>query len=528
LARRKQPVTELWQTTQNWLLQLGNKPNTNFCREEISTHPEYPAITAVIDFLDSGNMRYQAVQADATYIHEFNYPLLAHIRQPGQEFMYIIPSAAEWDKQTEITQHWSGVAIFPEKNSQWQNGQNSICQKESFKNKTFAGLLLTIGLALLILTGNGKTTASLLIFGCLSLLGLIVSIVLLGTELGYQNQVVKQVCGAVSSGGCEKVLKSKYAKGILGITPADASLIYFSTQFIFYLLNLYLAHHHTCIFILAVAGIAIAALSIFTQAAILKQWCALCLGIVAALISQGILAFILLDKDWKLLSINLITQFLLYAILCCFLYFIFSPLKELLKAVSLSRQKLAELKKWKTDINIFKSLLHQEQQVDISIWANDIILGNAVAPVTITVACNLYCGPCAKTHDQLDNLLHRFAGIVKVQVRLLYNTRDDTDKLTIASLAILQKTGALESNSDLKQMFTDWFEWMDVDKWETKWLPDKTINIKSRLNDHAKWIEQSKIQFTPTLFINGYKLPGRYNLKDLELLIPLLGEILTT
>lgn len=80
------PNRELWQTAYNWLLLCGNKINNNYCKEEITTHPDYPALTSVIDFLDNGSMEYNAVQADASYIHEFNYPLLAHIRQPGQEF----------------------------------------------------------------------------------------------------------------------------------------------------------------------------------------------------------------------------------------------------------------------------------------------------------------------------------------------------------------------------------------------------------------------------------------------------------
>ena len=37
---------------------------------------------------------------------------------------------------------------------------------------------------------------------------------------------------------------------------------------------------------------------------------------------------------------------------------------------------------------------------------------------------------------------------------------------------------------------------------------------------------KNDVAFTPTFFINGRKLPGRYNLKDIEILLPQLAEIL--
>ena len=82
------PNTELWQLTQNWLLLLSNKTNKKFYKEEITTHPDYPAMTITIDFLEAGNLKYEAVQTDAGYIHEFNYPLLAHIPSAVQGCVY--------------------------------------------------------------------------------------------------------------------------------------------------------------------------------------------------------------------------------------------------------------------------------------------------------------------------------------------------------------------------------------------------------------------------------------------------------
>jgi protein-disulfide isomerase len=41
---------------------------------------------------------------------------------------------------------------------------------------------------------------------------------------------------------------------------------------------------------------------------------------------------------------------------------------------------------------------------------------------------------------------------------------------------------------------------------------------------HFQWINDSQIKYTPTLFINGFKLPSRYQIDDLDKLIPLILE----
>lgn len=525
--KKTQTVTELWQITQNWLMQLGYKANTKFCREEITTHPDYPAITAVIDFLESGSMPYQAVKADASNINEFNYPALAHMQQPGNSYMHIISNAAAWDAQKEITQHWSGIVIFAEKNAVWHNVQNDKYGKENARNKSIKWLYLFTGAILLIASFILLPTFGFNALGLLALAGLVISIGALGAELGYQSAVVKQVCGTISKAGCEQVLKSKYAKAVLGITPADAAVLYFATQFLLYLLGGLFAPLRQGLSLIATGGIAVAVWSIYTQAVKLKQWCALCLGIAAILIAQAIIAISFSFTTIPYFGIGS------FVVLFFILALVLLPIKQLIKTNKQNQLKLAELKKWKADAELFNILLYNQQQVDTVVWENDLVIGKKNAPVLITVACNPYCGPCAQAHKQLDDLLHRFKDKIRVQIRFLCNDKDTADKRTVAVKAILQNSLSINDNTQLQQMLTDWFAWMDFEKWNTKWsqqIPLLPSACKSPLSPplgdrgflHAQWIQQSNIQFTPAFFINGRKLPGRYNLIDLENLIPQL------
>ncbi len=524
---------ELWQTTHNWLNAVGNSVNKIFCKEQVSAHPDYPAITSVVDFLDNGGMSYQAVQADASYIHEFNYPLLAHIKQPRQEYMHIISDATEWDKQKDITNLWSGVVIYPEKNASWYHKENESRKKQDSRNKLIAFGWLVAGLVLFIFAALNISVVTVNTFGFLALSGLVLSIFVLGVELGFQNEIVKQVCGAVSDGGCEKVLKSTYAKGFAGFTPADISVLYFTTQFIMYIAGSFYPPVLPLLFFISLPGIIVACWSIYTQAFQLKKYCTLCLVIVAVLIIQAAIGiFSIPEIVFEIAPVSLIAAVFFISGIILF------PIKQLLKTNETNRHKLAELTKWKTDSNLFITQWQQEQQVDTTIWKNDLVIGEPSAPIIITVACNPYCGPCAKAHLQLDDLLQRFNGKLAVQVRLLCNPDKEEDKRTIAVKALLQNAAITKNKQDMQEMLTDWFAWMDFEKWNSKWLQlndsQKTAEsqlfaeeIERALRKHSNWIDESNISSTPTFFINGRRLPGRYSLNDMEQLIPRLSELLT-
>ena len=57
---------------------------------------------------------------------------------------------------------------------------------------------------------------------------------------------------------------------------------------------------------------------------------------------------------------------------------------------------------------------------------------------------------------------------VKVQIRLLYNAENENDKLSIAVRTILQKALSCQNNKVLEEMLSDWFVWMDLEKWEAQ------------------------------------------------------------
>jgi len=507
--------TELYSTVFDWLNLTGSKIDKSFCEQEIVSHADYPALTVVTDFLEAGNMRYQAVQADASYINEFNYPLIAHIKEPGNEYIHIIPNAATWDTQKDITRYWSGIVVFPEKNANWQNEGNDAAIRKVQRQQLLFLAWCCIGTGLLGLSIYLHPAFLYNLFGFFSLAGILISTAAFGTELGIQSKAVKQLCGAVSKGGCEQVLRSKLAKGIAGITPSDVAVLYFTAQFFVYLIAAFYASSFTVLAYMALGGIAIAGISIYTQAVVLKQWCALCLGIASILLLQAIVSSFLIAA----ISFSSIVLFTTIVLL---LAAILLPIKSLIKNVIAANPQLTELRKWKTDIDLFKAQLEIEPMVNTTIWTNDLMVGNHEAPVMITVACNPYCGPCATAHFDLEEIIHQSGGKVSMQIRLLCNPENEQDKKTIAVKAILGKAAVINVSNELQQMLTDWFEWMEYDKWIKKWGNKETLQNDERMLQHANWIENNNIISTPTFFINGKRLPGRYGKKELISFLPQL------
>lgn len=184
------------------------------------------------------------------------------------------------------------------------------------------------------------------------------------------------------------------------------------------------------------------------------------------------------------LTVSSLSPLLLFAITSGILALALYPAKQLIKTNKSNEQKLAELKKWKTDAQIFITQWQQEQPVDTTIWENDLLIGNPDAPLLITVACNPYCGPCAKAHEQLDGMLEKFHGKLAVQIRLLCDPKNEKDKRTIAVEAILRQAAVLSDKQVLQQILTDWFKWMNYEKWSNKWN-NKSTQVDDVMNRHA-------------------------------------------
>jgi uncharacterized membrane protein len=523
MQEAKIQIQELYLTTYQWLKACGIKANIDFVKDELTAHPDYPALTSIVDLLNAGNMEYLAVRTSLEHVNEFRYPLLAHIKKgTDEQGLVIVHNENEWANNNDLANKWTGVLLMPEKNTTWKHADNDeyIRRKQDKKQLSIAAFITLFALTLATITQ--QLALATIFFTLLSAAGLIIAWLTFTTELGLQNDLVKQVCNSINpTGGCGKVLKSKQAKGIVGISPADAALAWFTAQLIFIIAGTWvstLISLQSIVLQLSLIGIVVAIWSIISQKFVIKQWCALCLGLAAVLLLQFATALINMPT-----AINIKAGFVYFFILSTLMFLVINPIKQVLKTSLKQKPLEKQLKKWKQDANVFLGLWQQQPIVDCTPWQHELQVGNPIAPTQIIVACNPYCWPCAAAHKKLDELVEKHNKKLGVSIRFSVNAKRPYDSRTTAVQFLLQ---TILEKSNAAQALADWFNWMNEEKWKEKYKPDAEKDVSYLLLQHDEWAKNVKIAFTPTFFINGRQLPGQYSLGDLSNLLPQLTEIL--
>lgn len=247
----------------------------------------------------------------------------------------------------------------------------------------------------------------------------------------------------------------------------------------------------------------------------------MCLVVVFVLVTQNLILSFAFTSEIKIQP-NYST--LLFIPLILTIGIPFKALKTFLTTCIVNQQKAVLLDSWKSDAFLFAQLLKKSPLVDTKIWDNDFLLGSANAPILLTIACNVYCKPCSILFTKIRDWLYRFPDIIQVQMRFLCDPNTAADERTIAVEAILAEAAAYTDRTTKLQLISDWYEAMSLDNWEKKWKSGASYDINLARINHNQWIRthQREIKQTPTVFINGRKLPQQYLLIDLEHLIPKL------
>jgi uncharacterized membrane protein/protein-disulfide isomerase len=508
-------LIEISEAAYRWLRALGNKVDKQFLKEEMFSHPDYPALTSLIDVLDAGNFDYTARKALFEERTEFNFPCIINISlSNGSKGLYYLRTIHELEY---VKQQWGGIILYASAESRWQHPLNELRLKLN-KQKTFAfGIIAIIIMAVSAAIALSAVAAAFSIWVLTAVAGLLICILLLAQELGLSTELVQKVCGiGGNTGGCSAVLNSKHAKGKFGISVATVAFAYFLCQWVLLLSSPYTAFAASVsesMMKAAGAGILIAVWSIYTQKFIIKSWCPLCLGLAGILNIQSGLAFGEYSSSFNRNGL------LYFAIIFFVAMALAQSVKMLLEQVQAMRAQAQELNKWKRDTYMFLSQWKEQPQVDCSPLPNEIELSNPNGLLQITVACNPYCPPCAKAHETIDRLIDNYGESMSVKVRFVVNPDDAQNEKTKAVNLLLN---AIEKHGAPKEMIHGWFESMDAALFAAQYDIKEIKHKQDILKQQDDWTTLADVQFTPTIFLNGRSLPKRYGINDI---VPMLPEI---
>lgn len=353
----------------------------------------------------------------------------------------------------------------------------------------------------------------------IKLLGLAITILLLIYEIDKNNSFVKSICTAGKQTNCDAVLQGKAAK-FFGMSWSEAGFFYSASTFSFLLFpGITFA---TKVFLLSIANCLAAPyilFSIYYQWKVVKQWCPLCL-IVQAVLAMELLWCVLNFWSHPYLPIVALPGVVLPIVICLVFPIVsWLSLKSFFISGKYEPVYKAAYKRLLYNPETFQNLLQQQPMAPDGYQSLGITTGNPDASVTIIKVCNPYCGPCAKAHAVLDDIIHNNKNVKLKLIFMASNSADD--KRGIATkhlLAINAKQNAVNTAKALN----DWYlaDKKDYDVFADKYpLNGELKQQEVQIEAMSKWCRDAEIMATPTIFINGHRLPETYKIEELKYIL---------
>ncbi|QHV94036.1 vitamin K epoxide reductase family protein [Spirosoma endbachense] len=506
--------------------ELGAKVTRATVQEELSQHPDFPSLLSLSDLLTDWHIDNTAFQLNTTeQLRELPVPFVAHLRKNGGWYVLVTAltgnritysdntQGRKSDILTDFEKNWSGIVLLAETNEQSGESDYIAHRKREVLNElrgpfAMVGSLLIFFVIILSVAKDLKTTDWFLL--ATKATGLLLSGLLVAKQLGSKNALTDRLCSINAKTNCDDVLNSPAAKLWGWLSWTDVGLLYFAGGLLAVLLVSVQPQLRSLLYWLALLALPYTVFSVYYQGFILQNWCSLCLSVQGLLLMEGILAI----RQLTVLPSD-VQPYLLALVAFLLPTLVWVVLKMLLATLPKSRREHEELMRLKRNPDLFRALLLQQPEMPpIPHDLSPIILGNPEAEHTITMVTNPYCGPCGRTHMELEQLIQQNQN---VKANIIF-TSDGSDgpamQMAVHTLAL-----AKESKS---HALTNWYEQPDkkFGIWAKKYpvIADKT-NWQEIANQHHKWCRLADIKFTPTLFVDGYLIPEQYVLDKLRWLI---------
>jgi glutaredoxin len=510
------------------LKELGVKISSKTLEDKIQNHPNFPSLLALGDILTEFSVPHTILNwtKENFQLQNCLFPFIAHTKANGGTFMLVhkIENGevfiSEKKKDQKITENqflksWSGSLLYAEADTDSGEKNYQLNQLQGYLQQLKVPMLVTIILIAILMGFN----LSVYNWGyypilLLKIVGLASSILLLTYSIHANNPLVQNLCSLGKKNNCNAILKSDAAKVTSWLSWSEVGFFYFAGSF---LSLLFLPSSLSLLFWLNVLCLPYTLWSIYYQHSH-KNWCVLCCTVQAILWLEFLTLFF--GFGFTALSFQPSSFKAFYLFPLCFiapvlLWYILKPI--LLKASEYIVLK-NQLNKFKYNSQLFNQALASQARYAVPDNLMPVVLGNPNAETIIIMVSNPFCSPCATAHDTLDKWLKTRDDI---QLKIVFATADhDNDEKTKIARHIAALN--LTNNATLvEKALNDWYALRE--KEYDHWARDYHVEINEEVNNISKrqkqWCDLAEITVTPTILINGYKLPEPYQIADLKFLI---------
>ncbi|WP_373523555.1 cysteine peptidase family C39 domain-containing protein [Aquiflexum sp.] len=509
------------------ILHLLDIPFTNnYLKETLDSHPEPESLLSISDTLAKYKIESLAVKINEEKLDQIPLPCIVQLQGDSYPYFSCISGISEESveftdvegknknlSKNEFVNKWTGITLLLEKLENALEPGYSTRRKENLIFQTLLILFGIIGVVWLMditlgLSGGLSHTIGALLFFALKLIGLVLSSILLWSEVDKDNSTIKEFCTGGKNIDCNAVTNSFSLGG--GINLIIVAFAYFFSGIFHLALSSFSGPVLQLFSYLSLSGIVIVPISIYYQWAKIKKWCVLCLWISAVLVLEVLVSQLLLVnlgsigfQDLALFSLLFTGSVLAWL----------SSKPYLLAKNELQKQK-SKLARFMSNREVFDYLLSSSRKLTHSPEGLGIFMKGQSPKFHVLKVCNPYCGPCAKTHPVLEELYK--TGNIDLQIIFLAGGKDEVKLKTVSHLMAI----AAKDNPEVtKKALDDWYfaEKKDYAAFAAKYplngeLKAQDANLQSMLS----WSEVENITYTPTIFINGHELPKAYAVEDLK------------
>jgi len=495
----------MYKEVMKWLSIQHMPVSESYIRLRLETHPDYPSLLSVQDTLEELGINSYACNGTKEELKKENKPFLAHFNM-GEGYILSFKDVASAERKVkDFDNTWSGNVMFAEPAAKLSAGYNSLLTKEK-QQKAFGviAIILIIGALLSLSITAGSVPAILLVLT--NCTGLYFSWLIAQKEFGISNSISDKICSMAKHSRCESVLFSKGAKLFNWLTWGDVGIVYFSASLVFLFYSLLTYQPINLYYAISLAGLVFPIYSLYYQWKIVKQWCMLCVGVLAVLGVNAIIGFVQLSTISLHVTSVLVNEILLFTGIACFILAAWQLLKSLFQKSLNSLSNEIKATRLKRNPEIFNALLEKQELNPTNLPEKDepLQFGNPEAPYQMVIACNPYCDPCAVAHQTIERLYEMYPSFISVSIRFVVFNLDEENSVTKAVSSIL--SAVIQDKKPAFEITKDWYERMNLE-WFIKKYPNKTKSNIKELELYKKWAEEAKIRSTPTFFLNGRQLP---------------------
>ena len=497
---------------------VGVKYTDSFSLQYFNEHPHKYNLFGLSSMLKDYGIENVGIKiSDKNEIRSIQPPFIAHT---GNDFAVVETidkdniRFVEGNKRIKIPldefiKIWTGYALIAEPCKTSKEPDYEIhSRKELFHNlrKVTILIILAFLFAFAFISNKSYLYSGVVLLMIINAVGIYISYLLILKQLHIQSNYADRLCSLFKYNDCNNILESDAAKlfGVIGWS--EVGLGYFISNLI---ILCFLPLFIPCLLLINILCLPYSFWSIWYQKFKAKQWCPLCLGVMLLLWGIFItgMGFGFID-----LSVISFWELAIAGSIYMISILIINMLIPVIARSSNMENIRYEINSIKANEDVFTALLRKQPQFEVTKDTSRILMGNPDANLLITVFSNPHCNPCSWMHKRINKLLEQNKHICVQYIFSSFN-----EDLEISNKYLIGSY--FQKNGEAKDIYDQWFEKGKFNKEEFFKLYSVRTDTQEVIREfdlHEQWKEQSGLRATPTILVNGYKLPDNFKIEDMR------------